>query len=58
MTFDKKDQATVIATFFSEAEVTQTAYQTNFVQRSGSKLSGLIFLQAFSVHHTFLSGVG
>jgi len=47
MTLTEKEQAMVISTFFSEAEVTQVAYQTNFVQRSGSKLSGLIFLQAF-----------
>jgi hypothetical protein len=39
--------ARLISTFFERAKVTQVAYQTNFEQRSGGKLSGLLFLQAW-----------
>lgn len=39
--------ARVLSTFFDRTQVTQVAYRTNFEQRSGGKLSGLLFLQAW-----------
>lgn len=58
MNISDRQVAEVISTFFDWAKVTQVAYQTNFVQRSGSKLSGLIFLQAWvfaGLEHSRLS---
>jgi hypothetical protein len=47
MKLNQRERAKVISTFFTTAEVNRVAYQTNFVQRTHSKLSGSIFLQAF-----------
>jgi len=58
MTVNEKEVARVLTTFFDENKVRQVAYQTNFEQRSGSKITGLIFLQAWvfaGLEHSVLS---
>jgi len=58
MPVNEKEVARVLTTFFDENKVRQVAYQTNFEQRSGSKITGLIFLQAWvfaGLEHSILS---
>jgi len=54
----EKEVARVLTDFFDEDQVRQVAYRTNFEQRSNSKVTGLIFLQAWvfaGLEHSLLS---